>query len=65
MAFLRELNVAEAFGKNPQLQQFILTGVIPTGNVMGTGVFGSVEEVSPYILHFRIVYVAIATVATM
>ena len=29
------------------LQQFILTDVTPLGNVLGTGSYGSVEEVSP------------------
>ena len=52
MALLREHNVAEAFGKNPQLQQFILTDVISTGNVLGTGFFGSIEEVSYYTLKY-------------
>ena len=40
--------MAEAFGKNTQLQQFILTGVVTTGNVLGTGFFGSVEDVSHF-----------------
>ena len=37
--------VAQAFRNNRQLQQFVLTGVTPTGRVLGTGSYGSVEEV--------------------
>ena len=37
--------VAQAFHNNRQLQQFVLTGVTPTGRVLGTGSYGSVEEV--------------------
>ena len=37
---------AQAFRNNPQLQQFVLTDVTPTGRVLGTGSYGSVEEVS-------------------
>ena len=37
---------AQAFRNNCQLQQFVLTDVIPTGRVLGTGSYGSVEEVS-------------------
>ena len=36
---------AQAFRNNPQLQQFVLTDVTPTGRVLGTGSYGSVEEV--------------------
>lgn len=37
-----------AFGvkDNQQLQQYVLTDVTPTGRVLGTGSYGSVEEVS-------------------
>ena len=42
--------VAEAFHNNPQIQQFVLTGVTPTGRVLGTGSYGSVEEVSMELL---------------
>ena len=37
--------MAQAFRNNPQLQQFFLTDVTPTGRVLGTGSYGSVEEV--------------------
>ena len=46
MAFWRRRDVAEAFRSDPQLQQYVLTGVTPTGRVLGTGSYGSVEEVS-------------------
>ena len=45
MAFLRRLNVTQAFRNNQQLQQFVLPGVTPTGVVLGTGSYGTVEEV--------------------
>ena len=38
---------AGAFGNNSQLQQFVLPEVTPTGRLLGTGSYGSVEEVSP------------------
>ena len=38
--------MAQAFRNNRQLQQFVLTDVTPTGNILGTGSYGSVEEVS-------------------
>ena len=34
-----------AFRNNRQIQQFILTDVTPTGKTLGTGSYGSVEEV--------------------
>ena len=46
MAFFRRQGVAQAFRNNRQLQQFVLTDVTPTGNILGTGSYGSVEEVS-------------------
>ena len=56
MAFLgrRDVNVdiGQAFMNNRQLQQFVLTDVTPTGRRLGTGSFGSVEEVSPS-LHYQ------------
>ena len=46
MAFLgAQEGVAQAFRNNCQLQQFVLTDVTPTGRVLGTGSYGSVEEV--------------------
>ena len=40
------VDVGQVFRDNRQLQQFVLTGVTPTGRKLGTGSFGSVEEVS-------------------
>ena len=37
--------MGQAFRINQQLQQFILSDVTPTGRTLGTGSFGSVEEV--------------------
>ena len=45
MAWFSRRNVAQAFRNNPQLQQFVLSDVTPTGRVLGTGSYGSVEEV--------------------
>ena len=45
MAFGRR-DVSQAFRNNCQLQQFMLTNVTPTGRVLGTGSYGSVEEVN-------------------
>ena len=45
MAFFRRRDVGQAFRNNRQLQQFVLTDVTPTGRILGTGSFGSVEEV--------------------
>ena len=50
MALFRRPGVAQAFRNNRQLQQFVLTGVTPTGRVLGTGSYGSVEEVSVELL---------------
>ena len=48
MAYVRRArDIAQAFRNNGQLQRFILTDVTPTGRVLGTGSYGSVEEVSP------------------
>ena len=41
-------DVAEALRNNRQLEQYVLHGVTPTGNVLGTGSYGSVEEVCPH-----------------
>ena len=46
MAFFRRNDLGQAFRNNRQLQQFVLTDVTPTGRKLGTGSFGSVEEVS-------------------
>ena len=46
MAFFRSGDIGRAFRNNHQLQQFVLPGVTPTGKVLGTGSYGSVEEVS-------------------
>ena len=37
--------MGQAFRNNRELQQFVLTDVTPTGRILGTGSFGSVEEV--------------------
>ena len=50
MALFRRPGVAQAFRNNRQLQQFVLSGVTPTGRVLGTGSYGSVEEVSVELL---------------
>ena len=50
MALFRRSGVAQAFRNNRQLQQFVLTGVTPTGRMLGTGSYGSVEEVSVELL---------------
>ena len=34
----------QTFQNNPELQRFMLTGVRPTGRNLGTGCYGSVEE---------------------
>ena len=46
MAFFKKRNVGQAFRDNRELQQFVLTDVTPTGRILGTGSFGSVEEVN-------------------
>ena len=38
--------MGQAFRNNRELQQFVLTDVTPTGRILGTGSFGSVEEVN-------------------
>ena len=40
--------MGQAFRNNRQLQQFVLTDVTPTGRILGTGSFGSVEEVKQF-----------------
>ena len=50
MALFRRPGVAQTFRDNRQLQQFVLTGVTPTSRVLGTGSYGSVEEVSVELL---------------
>ena len=47
MTFFRRGGIAGALRNNSQLQQFVLPGVTPTGRLLGTGSYGSVEEVSP------------------
>ena len=47
MAFFKRQDVGQAFRNSRQLQQFVLSDVAPTGKKLGTGSFGSVEEVSP------------------
>ena len=49
MALFRRRDVTQAFRNNRHLQQFMLTDVTPTGKILGTGSYGSVEEVSSYI----------------
>lgn len=44
MAF--QSDVGEAFKNDSQLQQFMLSNATPTGKLLGTGSYGSVEEVS-------------------
>ena len=34
----------QAFQRNPELQRFVLSKVRPTGKQLGTGSYGSVEE---------------------
>ena len=46
MAFFRRRDVGQAFRNNRELEQFVLTDVTPTGRILGTGSFGSVEEVN-------------------
>ena len=43
--------MGQAFRNNRQLQQFVLTDVTPTGRILGTGSFGSVEEVRNFKLN--------------
>ncbi len=50
MAFLRKLNVNDAFRNNHHLQDFVLSDVTPTGRILGTGSYGTVEEVSLYLV---------------
>ena len=51
MAFFRRRDVGQAFRNNRQLQQFVLTDVTPIGRILGTGAFGSVEEVRKFKLN--------------
>ena len=39
-------DVSQSFRNDSQLKKFVLTDVTPTGTVLGTGSYGSVEEVS-------------------
>ena len=39
-------DLAVAFNNDQELQQFMLTEVTPTEKILGTGSYGSVEEVS-------------------
>ena len=45
MSFLRRRDIGQAFRSNRQLQPFLLRDVTPTGRKLGSGSFGSVEEV--------------------
>ena len=51
-----QTDVADAFRNNSHLQQFMLTGVTPTGRRLGTGSYGSVEEVSFFGFFFLLLY---------
>ncbi len=46
MAQLVKQDLATAFNNDSELQQFVLPGVTATGKKLGSGSFGSVEEVS-------------------
>ena len=46
MALRRRHDISQAFRNDHQLRQFVLTDVTTTGRVLGTGSYGSVEEVS-------------------
>ena len=39
-------DVDQAFKNDRQLQQFVLTGITPTGRILGIGSYGSVEVAS-------------------
>ena len=60
MAFFRRGDVGQAFRNDRELQKFVLTDVTPTGRILGTGSFGSVEEVTisiiGYIIHMQCMY---------
>lgn len=45
MASPATVGLALAFRNHQPLQPFILSGVTPTGKILGTGSYGSVEEV--------------------
>ncbi len=45
MAFVRKKDVTDTFKNNKQLEEFLLEDVTPTGNILGSGSYGSVEEV--------------------
>ena len=54
-------DVGQAFRDNRELQQFVLTDVTPTGRILGTGSFGSVEEVRkiiPYQKNFQVAIIS-------
>ncbi len=46
MEFRRKPDVGQAFRDDLDLRHFILRDVTPSGRVLGTGYYGSVEEVS-------------------
>ena len=52
--------MGQAFRNDRELQKFVLTDVTPTGRILGTGSFGSVEEVTisiiGYIIHMQCMY---------
>ena len=46
MALEQRENIPHLFQSDQELQKLLLTGVKPTGKSLGSGSFGSVEEVS-------------------
>ncbi len=46
MAVRRSGGLSRNFSNDPQLQQYILNKVVPTGKTLGVGSYGSVVEVS-------------------
>lgn len=42
----KDQGVGQAFKNDRQIQQFVLSDVTPTGRILGTGLYGSMEEVS-------------------
>ena len=53
MAFSMRPDVEKAFKSDDQLLPFLLSDVTPTGKILGTGSYGSVEEVSQ-LVQFKI-----------
>jgi hypothetical protein len=48
--FRRGGDIFQAFRNNQQVQEFDLPGVTPTGRMLGSGSYGTVEEVSKWFL---------------